>query len=90
MNKTELVNAIADKSGLSRADAGKALDALKEAVTEGLVNGDRITIIGFGSWSVENRGPRTGRNPRTGEAMDIPAKNVVKFKVGKTLSDAVN
>lgn len=90
MNKTELIDSIAGKSGLSKADAAKALDALIESVTEGLSNGDRIALVGFGSWSVEQRGARTGRNPRTGDAIQIPAKKVVKFKAGAGLSNAVN
>ncbi len=90
MNKAELIDSIAGKSGLSKADAAKALDAVVESITEGLSNGDRIALVGFGSWSVEQRGARTGRNPRTGDAIQIPAKKVVKFKAGAGLSDAVN
>lgn len=90
MNKAELVDSIAGKSGLSKADAAKALDALVESVTEGLSNGDRISLVGFGSWSVEQRGARMGRNPRTGDAIQIPAKKIVKFKAGAGLSGAVN
>ena len=90
MNKAELIGSIADKSGLSKADAGKALDAFVNAVTEGLSGGDRIALVGFGSWSVEQRDARTGRNPRTGEEIQIAAKKVVKFKAGAGLSDAVN
>lgn len=90
MNKSELISAMAEKSGLTKADAGKALDALMESVTEGLTSGDRIALVGFGSWTVEERSARTGRNPRTGEEIQIPAKKVVKFKPGAGLSDAVN
>lgn len=90
MNKAELIDSIAGKSGLSKADAAKALDALVESVTEGLSDGDRISLVGFGSWSVEQRGARTGRNPRTGDAIQISAKKVVKFKAGAGLSNAVN
>jgi len=90
MNKAELIDSIAGKSGLSKADAAKALDAVVESITEGLSNGDRIALVGFGSWSVEQRSARTGRNPRTGDAIQIPAKKVVKFKAGAGLSDAVN
>lgn len=90
MNKAELSSSIADKSGLSQADAKAALDALIESVTEGLADGDRISLVGFGSWSVEQRDARTGRNPRTGEAIQIAAKKVVKFKAGAALSNAVN
>lgn len=90
MNKAELSSSIAEKSGLSQADAKAALDALIESVTEGLADGDRISLIGFGSWSVEQRDARTGRNPRTGEAIQIAAKKVIKFKAGAALSNAVN
>ncbi len=90
MNKAELIGSIAGKSGLSKADAGKALDAFVASVTEGLSGGDRIALVGFGSWSVEQRDARTGRNPRTGEEIQIASKKVVKFKAGASLSDAVN
>jgi len=90
MNKSELISSMAEKSGLTKADAGKALDALIASVTEGLTSGDRIALVGFGSWTVEQRSARTGRNPRTGEEIQIPAKKVVKFKPGAGLSDAVN
>ncbi len=90
MNKAELIGSIADKSGLSKADAGKALDAFVSSVTDALVSGDRISLVGFGSWSVDSRSARMGRNPRTGEEIQIAAKKVVKFKPGAGLSDAVN
>jgi DNA-binding protein HU-beta len=90
MNKSELISSIAEKSGLTKADAGKALDAMIASVTEGLTGGDRIALVGFGSWTVEQRSARTGRNPRTGDEIQIPAKKVVKFKPGAGLSDAVN
>lgn len=90
MNKAELIGSIADKSGLSKADAGSALDAFVSSVTDALAGGDRISLVGFGSWSVDERSARTGRNPRTGEEIQIAAKNVVKFKPGAGLSDAVN
>lgn len=90
MNKAELIGSIADKSGLSKADAGKALDALVNTVTDALTDGDRVSLVGFGSWSVDERDARMGRNPRTGEEIQIAAKRVVKFKPGAGLSDAVN
>ena len=90
MNKSELISSIAEKSGLTKADAGKALDAMIASVTEGLTAGHRIALVGFGSWTVEQRSARTGRNPRTGAEIQIPAKKVVKFKPGAGLSDAVN
>ena len=90
MNKAELIGSIADKSGLSKADAGKALDALVSSVSDALSSGDRVSLVGFGSWSVDERSARTGRNPRTGEEIQIAAKKVVKFKPGAGLTDAVN
>lgn len=90
MNKAELIGAIADGSGLSKADAGKALDAFVSSVEGALANGERISLVGFGSWSVDKRNARTGRNPRTGEEIQIAAKNVVKFKPGAGLTAAVN
>ncbi|MDE2637977.1 MAG: HU family DNA-binding protein [Chloroflexota bacterium] len=90
MNKAELIGSIADKSGLSKAEAGNALDAFVSSVTDALKGGDRISLVGFGSFSVDRRDARMGRNPRTGEEIQIAAKNVVKFKPGAGLSDAVN
>ena len=90
MNKAELIASIADRSGLSKADAGSALDAFVESVKGGLADGDRISLVGFGSWSVEQREARMGRNPRTGESIQIAAKKVVKFKVGADLAKSVN
>ena len=90
MNKAELIDAIAAGSGLSKADAGKALEAFTNSVEGALKAGDRISLVGFGSFSVDRRDARTGRNPRTGEAIEIAAKNVVKFKPGASLSKAVN
>ena len=90
MNRAELIASIADKSGLSKADAGKALQAFTESVTAALQDGERISLIGFGSFSVDHRDARTGRNPSTGETIQIAAKNVVKFKPGAGLSKAVN
>ena len=90
MNKAELIGSIAAKSGLSKAEAGAALEAFVATVTDGLAGGDRVSLVGFGSWSVDERGARTGRNPRTGEAIEIAAKKVVKFKPGATLANTVN
>ena len=90
MNKSELVDAIAAKSGLDKKQAGAALAATLEAVQEALVSGDRVQLVGFGSWLVDNRSARTGRNPATGESIQIAAKNVVKFKPGASLTKAVN
>ena len=90
MNKAQLIDAIAAKSELSKADAKKALDAFVESVTESLKGGDRIGLVGFGSFSVSERGERTGINPRTKESIIIPAKKVVKFKAGASLASSVN
>ncbi len=90
MNKAEIIGSISEKSGLSKAEAGRALDAFVETVTEELANGERIALVGFGSWTAEQRDARTGRNPRTGESIQIAAKRVVKFKAGASLSQAVN
>ena len=90
MNKSELIDAIAAEANLSKADAKRALDAFQSAITGALKKGDRIALVGFGSFSVSKRSARTGRNPQTGKEIKIPAKNVVKFKAGDELSKAVN
>lgn len=90
MNKSELVSAIADKSGLSKVDSKKALDAAIEAVAEALKANDKIALVGFGTFSVNERAERKGVNPRTGESVVIPAKKQVKFKAGADLDGAVN
>jgi len=90
MNKAQLIDSIADKSGRSKAEAGRALEAFTDSVTAALKSGDRISLVGFGSFSVDRRDARTGRNPQTGEAIQIAAKNVVKFKPGAGLSKSVN
>lgn len=86
MNKAQLIDAIAGKSGLTKADSKKALDATIEAVTEALKGGDRVALVGFGSFSVSERSARTGRNPQTGKEITIPAKKAVKFKAGADLA----
>jgi len=90
MNKAELIDAIASEAGLSKADAKKALDAFVSATGSALKNGDRISLVGFGSFSVSKREARTGRNPQTGKEIKIAAKNVVRFKAGAELSTNVN
>ena len=90
MTKTELVNAIAEKSELSKSDAEKALKAFVDTVTEVLQQGDKIAMVGFGTFSVGDRAARVGKNPQTGEAIDIPAAKVPKFKAGKALKEAIN
>jgi len=90
MNKSELVDAIADSAGLSKADAGRALDAVVGTVTSALKKGDTVSLVGFGTFSVRARAARTGRNPRTGETIQIKAAKNPAFKAGKALKDAVN
>ncbi|OYT10357.1 MAG: DNA-binding protein [Bacteroidetes bacterium 4572_112] len=86
MNKTQLIDAMAEKSGLNKADSKKALEAFIGATTGALQGGDRVALVGFGSFSVNERAARTGRNPKTGAAIQIPAKKVVKFKAGSDLA----
>lgn len=90
MNKTELIDAIVEASGLSKVDAKKAVEAFFTSVETALKKGDKVSIVGFGSWSVTDKEARDARNPRTGEIIKVPAKKVVKFKPGAELSDAVN
>ncbi len=85
MNKADLINAIAEESGLSKADSKKALDAFVSVVSKTLKEGDKISLVGFGTFSVSERAERTGVNPSTKETMTIPAKKVVKFKAGNEL-----
>ncbi|NNU92358.1 HU family DNA-binding protein [Geobacillus sp. NFOSA3] len=89
MNKTDLINAVAETSGLSKKDATKAVDAVFESITEALRKGDKVQLIGFGNFEVRERAARKGRNPQTGEEMEIPASKVPAFKPGKALKDAV-
>ena len=90
MNKTELVSSIAAKSGLSKSDAKKALDATVEAIAEALKAGDKVALVGFGTFSVNERPARQGINPATKEAITIAAKKVAKFKAGADLDGALN
>lgn len=90
MNKAQLIDAMAEKAGLTKADAKKALDAFVASTTDALKGGDRVALIGFGSFSVSERSARTGRNPQTGKEIKISAKKVVKFKAGAELSDTVS
>ena len=90
MNKTDLIVAIAEKSGLTKKDSEKALKAFEEAVTEELVSGGKVQLVGFGTFDVAARAAREGRNPQTGKPMPIPASNAPRFRVGKALRDAVN
>jgi DNA-binding protein HU-beta len=90
MNKNELVSAIAEKSGLSKVDSKKALEAFEEAVTGSLAKGESVTLVGFGTFSVAKREARNGVNPATGKAIKIAAKKVAKFKAGAKLAEVVN
>jgi len=90
VNKSELVDAIADAADLSKASAGRALDAAVDAVANALSNGDQVSLVGFGTFSVKHRAARAGRNPQTGAEIQIKAANVPSFKAGKALKEAVN
>lgn len=90
MNKAELVSAIADKASLSKKDAEAAIKAFTEVVAEELKKGEKIQLVGFGTFEVSKRAARTGRNPQTGKEMKIPASKAPKFKAGKALKDSIN
>ena len=90
MKKAELVEAIAKKTGLTKADSTRALDATFEAITKALKKGDRVPVAGFGTFNVSKRKAREGRNPQTGAKVKIPARKAVTFKAGAALKDAVN
>jgi DNA-binding protein HU-beta len=89
MNKSELIDAIAESSGLTKADAGRALDGFTGAVTGALSRGDSVTLVGFGTYAIKERAERLGRNPQTGREITIKASKSVGFKAGKSLKDAV-
>ena len=90
MNKTELIAAVAEKAELSKKDAEKAVKAFTDVVSEELVNGGKIQLVGFGTFEVSERAAREGRNPKSGEVMNIPASKTPKFKAGKALKEMVN
>lgn len=90
MNKSELIDAVASKTGLSRTDATNATDALLDSIVGALKEGDQVTLVGFGTFSVRARAARSGRNPQTGETIQIKASNSPGFKAGKAFKDAVN
>lgn len=90
MNKSELIDLIADSADISKAKAGVALDAFTDGVTGALKSGDTVSLVGFGTFSVKSRAARTGRNPQTGATIQIKASKVPGFKAGKALKDAVN
>ncbi len=90
MNKSELIDAIAESADLSKADATRALEAVLDSVQGALASGDQVSLVGFGTFSVKHRAARSGRNPQTGAEIQIAASNVPSFKAGKALKDAVN
>ena len=90
MNKSELIEAVAASADIPKAAAGRAVDAVVEAVTGALKNGDQVALVGFGTFSVKERAARTGRNPQTGQPIQIAASKIPSFKAGKALKDAVN
>ena len=90
MNKGELIDVVADDAGLSKADATRAVDAVITAITKALKKGDQVALVGFGTFAVKERAARQGRNPRTGETIQIAASHVPGFKAGKALKDAIN
>ena len=90
MNKNDLISSVAESSGLTKADAGRAVDGVFDSIASDLASGDDVRIVGFGSFSVANRAASTGRNPRTGEEIQIPASKQPKFKAGAPLKSAVN
>jgi DNA-binding protein HU-beta len=89
LNKVDLVNAVSDKAGLTKRDAERAVSAFCEAVEEALARGERVSLVGFGTFEVRERQARQGRNPQTGQAIAIPAGRVPAFKAGKSLKDSV-
>ena len=90
MNKAELVEAISNETGLSKTKSNEVVNTLVNKITESLKNGEKVSLVGFGSWSTTNRPERQGRNPKTGEIITIPSKNVAKFKPGNELTKNVN
>jgi len=90
MNKTELIAAVAEKTGLSKKDSDAAVAAVVDAITESLVQGEKVQLVGFGSFEVKARAGRVARNPRTGETIEIPASKVPVFKAGKALKETVD
>jgi DNA-binding protein HU-beta len=90
LNKAELISAVAEKSGMAKKDAEKAVNAVFASIEEALVNGDKVQLVGFGTFEVRERAARTGRNPQTGEEIQIAASRVPAFRAGKTLKEAIN
>lgn len=90
MNKTDFIQAVAEEAEISKADAGRAVDAVIEVIKKALKKGDNVSLVGFGSFEVRKRAARTGRNPRTGDTIKIKASKIPSFKAGKALKDVVN
>lgn len=90
MNKKDVIDAVSEKAGVTKAVAANAVDAMLEAISESLSKGETVRFIGFGTFSVQNTKERQGRNPQSGEQITIPASNRIKFVTGKTLKDAIN
>lgn len=90
MNKTELVAMVAEKASMSKKDAGVAVDSTLRVIVDAMAKGDKVQLVGFGTFETKHRAERTGKNPRTGEAVQIPAVTVPSFKAGKSLKEAVN
>ncbi|MFB5265977.1 HU family DNA-binding protein [Paenibacillus enshidis] len=89
MNKTDLINQVSEKAELSKKDATKAVDAIFDAISEALQSGDKVQLVGFGNFEVRERSARKGRNPQTGEEIEIPASKIPAFKPGKALKDGI-
>lgn len=90
MNKADLVNSISEKTGLTKSKTSEVVDALVSSITESLKNGEKVTLVGFGTFATTKKEARKGRNPKTGETIEIPSKTVAKFKAGSELSKSVN
>lgn len=90
MNKADLVNSLSTKTGLTKTKSNEVVDALVSTITESLRNGEKVTLVGFGTFTTSKKEARKGRNPKTGETLEIPAKTVAKFKAGSELSKSVN
>jgi len=90
MNKADLVNSISEKTGLTKTKSNEVIDALVSTITESLKNGDKVTLVGFGTFATSKKEARKGRNPKTGEVLEIPSKTVAKFKAGSELTKSVN
>lgn len=90
MNKADLVNLVSNKTGLTKVKSNEVINAITSSISESLSNGDKVTLVGFGTFTTSKRNARKGRNPKTGEVIDIPAKTVARFKPGTGLSNSVN